>query len=228
VGVGALAGSTIMLLTIPWFLSILGGRVNIDATGKANYSRPKLTPPGNMSLTQTGVTLSNNVNIGSYIMLVTSLTYLLLQVPGLIYLNSTREEQIIGERNWALFGFFVCLFFFLGYLWYQYKISLEDSADSTQSLAREQYYRDAISSGKITLIGVMSFSFADQSTTSTAGAYQKDSTLINGKNEKTGLLGGGQKTVVSDDPQNPINKLERLLRPFFNAYDLVSIVLYCA
>lgn len=29
VGVGALAGSTIMLLTVPWFLSILGGRVNV-------------------------------------------------------------------------------------------------------------------------------------------------------------------------------------------------------
>jgi hypothetical protein len=30
--VGALAGSTIMLLTIPWFLSIVGGRVHIDPT----------------------------------------------------------------------------------------------------------------------------------------------------------------------------------------------------
>ena len=29
VGIGALAGSTIMLLTIPWFLSIVGGRVNV-------------------------------------------------------------------------------------------------------------------------------------------------------------------------------------------------------
>lgn len=29
VGVGALAGSTIMLLTIPWSLAILGGRVDM-------------------------------------------------------------------------------------------------------------------------------------------------------------------------------------------------------
>jgi hypothetical protein len=29
VGVGALVGSTVMLLTVPWFLSILGGRVTI-------------------------------------------------------------------------------------------------------------------------------------------------------------------------------------------------------
>ena len=44
VGVGALAGSSIMLLTIPWFLSILGGRVGIGANGKANY-KDKSVPP---------------------------------------------------------------------------------------------------------------------------------------------------------------------------------------
>lgn len=39
VGVGALAGSTIMLLTVPWFLSILGGRVDLDARGNAIYKQ---------------------------------------------------------------------------------------------------------------------------------------------------------------------------------------------
>ena len=34
VGIGALAGSTIMLLTIPWCLSIIGGRVDIDPRTK--------------------------------------------------------------------------------------------------------------------------------------------------------------------------------------------------
>ena len=33
-GIGALAGSTIMLLTIPWCLSIIGGRVDIDPKTK--------------------------------------------------------------------------------------------------------------------------------------------------------------------------------------------------
>jgi Ca2+/Na+ antiporter len=39
VGVGALAGSTIMLLTMPWFLAILGGRVSIY-DGKPRYGYP--------------------------------------------------------------------------------------------------------------------------------------------------------------------------------------------
>ena len=37
VGVGALAGSTVMLLTLPWFLSILGGRVDMEVPGGQMY-----------------------------------------------------------------------------------------------------------------------------------------------------------------------------------------------
>ncbi len=62
-GVGALAGSTIMLLTVPWFLSVVAGRVNIDSrTGLCVYKCPhgfsswsKLMPRNNFSLTGTGV-----------------------------------------------------------------------------------------------------------------------------------------------------------------------------
>ena len=48
VGVGALAGSTIMLLTVPWFLSIVAGRVDIvqekshSPTKYARYARSDL------------------------------------------------------------------------------------------------------------------------------------------------------------------------------------------
>ena len=46
VGVGALAGSTIMLLTVPWILCVIGGRVNLDENGVGTYkSKPKLNPP---------------------------------------------------------------------------------------------------------------------------------------------------------------------------------------
>lgn len=57
------AGSTIMLLTVPWALSILAGRVNLDSHGKGTYKRPegagehwqRLLPPGNADLFHTGV-----------------------------------------------------------------------------------------------------------------------------------------------------------------------------
>ena len=41
VGVGALAGSTIMLLTLPWFLAIYAGRVDLDEHGKGCYNAKK-------------------------------------------------------------------------------------------------------------------------------------------------------------------------------------------
>merc|ERR1719163_640115 len=37
VGVGALAGSTIMLLTLPWFIAVYAGRVPLDKSGAPDY-----------------------------------------------------------------------------------------------------------------------------------------------------------------------------------------------
>ena len=40
IGVGALSGSTILLITIPWALSIFAGRVSLNEKGEGLYSRP--------------------------------------------------------------------------------------------------------------------------------------------------------------------------------------------
>lgn len=40
IGVGALSGSTILLITIPWALSIFAGRVSLNDKGEGLYSRP--------------------------------------------------------------------------------------------------------------------------------------------------------------------------------------------
>lgn len=218
VGVGALAGSTIMLLTIPWFLSIVGGRVNIDAkTGKPRYKTPKLEPEGNFSLTGTGVAVSAPVNAGAYTILLTSVSYFLLQVPGLAYLNSTPAEQAKGERTWAIIGTVACVFFFGRYLYQQYLISNEP--DTTQQMSREEYLRKAIADKVITLAGVMTAelqSFNDNAKPrSRAGSYQADHTIEEGiaLKEKSALRGNGE---FSDEF---IQHLERILKPFFKAYD---------
>jgi hypothetical protein len=67
VGVGALAGSTIMLLTIPWFLSILGGRVDLDSQGRPNYRKsPKLAPDNLWSFQTSGIALAGSVRSGAW------------------------------------------------------------------------------------------------------------------------------------------------------------------
>ena len=64
---GALAGSTIMLLTIPWCLSVIGGRVDLDDQGRPNYRKsPKLSPENVASLSATGVAISPHVQTGGW------------------------------------------------------------------------------------------------------------------------------------------------------------------
>ncbi len=225
VGVGALAGSTIMLLTIPWFLSVMGGRVNIDGiTGKASYKTPKLTPAGNFSLWETGVSLSPAVNTCSLIMIGTSVTYMLLQVPGMMYLNSSVEEQVAGEHFYSLIGACMCLLFFVSYLYYQYKIALDDSADTIQAQTRDAYFREAIVSGKITLSGAMcSFfegdpSFLQQNAKSRTPSPGGNATTAAGKTERSILL-RSSSSHVSDASRA---RLDRLLKPFFAEYDRVG------
>ncbi|TYZ63084.1 hypothetical protein PybrP1_011772 [[Pythium] brassicae (nom. inval.)] len=101
VGVGALAGSTIMLLTIPWALSVYAGRVSLDAQGRGNYVRPKgagkawnkLSPPGSRSLFHTGVVLFDEISSNAKTMIITSLIYLAIR-NGEISLSGVLAEEV--------------------------------------------------------------------------------------------------------------------------------------
>jgi len=82
VGMGALAGSTIMLLTVPWFLSILAGRVDVvngECVYKVPKGQPKLTTPG---MTQSGVSPDSAVPISCRIMIATCISYIIIQAPA--------------------------------------------------------------------------------------------------------------------------------------------------
>lgn len=124
VGVGALAGSTIMLLTIPFALSVYGGRVDL-VQGQPNYfGKPKLTAKSGLSeeLSTTGVTLTGAVNSGGVLMMLTTLPYFMIQVPAL-FLHGPREEVAEGEHWWALSGLAVCLIGLTIYMHLQLKLS---------------------------------------------------------------------------------------------------------
>jgi len=132
VGVGALAGSTIMLLTIPWFLAIFGGRVDIKQ-GKCKYSRPKLTR-SIVSLNSTGIEFDQQVRNNAVIMLFTSLTYFVVQLPAMFVDNqqsvgtsiptSSMLKEIRKESSFVHFfslaGMLICIVEFFVYLYLQY------------------------------------------------------------------------------------------------------------
>ena len=59
VGIGALAGSTILLLTLPWGVAVIAGRVNLNPDGTPNYrGRPRLNPDA--KFTEGGVGVSGD------------------------------------------------------------------------------------------------------------------------------------------------------------------------
>jgi hypothetical protein len=107
VGVGALAGSTIMLITLPWFLSIMAGRVNLR-NGQPNYKaknrldvdalagpNPSVFAKISANLFQTGVTAKPVIQTNGKIMMLTSMVYLIIQIPAFVELGSHSGTVLI-------------------------------------------------------------------------------------------------------------------------------------
>ncbi|CAM9673057.1 unnamed protein product [Scytosiphon promiscuus] len=211
VGVGALAGSTIMLLTVPWFLATWGGRVDIDKeSGLAVYKRPsraagwsKLTPGLSpmQTLFETGVTGSPQVRKGGKLMMITSVSYLIIQGPAFFLTDETDAEISAAESWFALTGLITCTILFVGYLLYQWEMSRTDN-DQVLEDYMEEVRRDKIMKGEISLLGVMQAELS-----LAAGHHQTD--------EGYHSMDGGDLIL----PEKVMRRLEKLLRPFFDKYD---------
>mmetsp|Transcript_17170 Transcript_17170/g.32577 ORF Transcript_17170/g.32577 Transcript_17170/m.32577 type:complete len:576 (+) Transcript_17170:139-1866(+) len=224
VGVGALAGSTIMLLTIPFFLSIYGGRVNLttDATsGKqtGNYmGRPKLSPQGTVAqeFHHTGVTITQKVQTGGWVMMCTTLPYLLIQGPAWL-LHGPEETIAAGEHVWSAIGFAVCMVGLLGYLHLQLRMSTQsEDQDKRMAILKRQLKKGAVSlSGAVAAqLKQKEQNLADAA----AQEYQQSSTGGGGG------VGSTEKTSLVSSPKNypspaVAEYLKELLADAFHSYD---------
>jgi Ca2+/Na+ antiporter len=148
VGVGTLAGSTILLLTLPWAACAVMGRVDLSADGSSAQYKRGLTAAGSASwhafLTRTGIQTSNVVNPAAYIMLGTSLTYLVVQGPAWAQrqypsVDAATPDQVAtvakAVRNFALAGFVLALLLFIAYSVYSVRSSMQEEAQA--NLIRE-------------------------------------------------------------------------------------------
>jgi len=197
VGVGALAGSTIMLLTVPWFCSLLAGRVSLDENGVGAYKKKeKLTEP-KWSLLRTGTNVKPGLRISAFIMIITSISYLLIQGPAFKYSGDTDESasdvtssEINSEHWWALAGFLMSVVLFIAYLIYQVLTANKES--NKDKIAQVQH--DAVSKSLMSVSAV----FAEQ--------------LFAGEalSERSGLM-------VKKEIQA---RFDSLLREFFNRHDI--------
>lgn len=156
VGVGALAGSTIMLLTLPWFLAILGGRVDLDANGDPQYTKkPKLTPNNKFGV---GVSISANTRRNAKMMVLTCFFYLIIQVPASMY-SGPASEIAAFEHTWVLIGAIVCFAGLAGYLAIQVRIANQGHGDDGNlNLLNDKVLQarlEALQNGRMDIRGLM-------------------------------------------------------------------------
>lgn len=208
VGVGALAGSTIMLLTVPWALSVYQGRVDFDDENdmEPRYKQPKLTKS---SFTETGVALTPEVNQGAKMMMLTTLPYFLIQIPA-FFLSGDRETVSAGEKNWAMAGFVICVAFFVLYLYTQVKMS----NDTVHKMRRIAVIKDTLKKGAVSLRGALREEVINLEKKETRRRASTSSAT-----EDTPLNSGGD--IRQQPPSEEISELLKgILGEAFRAYDV--------
>ncbi|KAH8053193.1 Ca2 Cation Antiporter (CaCA)-like protein [Aureococcus anophagefferens] len=126
VGVGALAGSTVMLITIPWALAIWGGRVDADDRGRPRYGPAPRLSEGNVwnSAVSVGAAGAPAVRTMARWMALTALPYVIIEVGALLAAARLGDDVAalsLAESGWALTALVCALLGFLAYLRTQYR-----------------------------------------------------------------------------------------------------------
>jgi Ca2+/Na+ antiporter len=132
VGMGTLAGSSIMLLTLPWFASVLGGKVPL-LNKRLIYKKAVATE-------RMGVSIEETTKKTSHFMLATSCIYIIIQ-----YLN-------VNSRNFEVIPILLCSVCLISYLSYQWISSQETETVVREIISESQVL--AIRSGTISFRGL--------------------------------------------------------------------------
>jgi len=156
VGIGALAGSTVMLLTVPWVLCLVAGRVNMQSDGRLNYIKPtgasaewrKLDPPSKFF--GTACQVSPAIAYTAKIMILTLVSFFIVQIPAVVKHCAATSEKDKCESPpvAALVGAIVAILLFCFYLWDQARLA---KSDETKQHKIDALRQEAIASALINL-----------------------------------------------------------------------------
>lgn len=136
IGMGTLAGSTIMLLTLPWFASLFVARCDIVNGEAVDLQAAPFT---RASWREQGVSVDKSVPMTAIIMLVTGLSYVIVQGPAFAWATQLFPAESLHniERGFALTGFITSALMFLAYSIYMVRSTREQSKRT--ELARQKY-----------------------------------------------------------------------------------------
>ncbi|KAK8828803.1 hypothetical protein WA577_000282, partial [Blastocystis sp. JDR] len=165
IGIGALAGSTILLITIPWALSIIAGRVSLNEKGEGNYTRrpgvkkeefKKLADKDKNSLTQSGIVVEPIVRKNIFFLIFSLLPYFFIQIPAFFSGCATGGGEKCDAHIiiWIAGGCFVYAMIVM--VWYfitQYKHSKENIVSQEKI---DEEIKKSIRNGLVTISAVIS------------------------------------------------------------------------
>ena len=248
IGVGALAGSTIMLLTIPWGAAIFAGRVAVGPDGNAKYkvaAKRAVTAKDAVAaklgsthgagvgaaLCGTGVTPGATIRTNAFLMLATSLVYLVIQGPALQYAEdnpSTEAEkwaldQEIHKKQqwWALVGLILAVGAFGAYLYIM--VQQASQAEVNQHLIDNAIIKNIKSGSPITLSGVLAPLIEAGRSGRDNKVHVSTSCSSNSEPLTAGQQGSGRHGSISLQAEllSPKDResLATVLAPFFGKYD---------
>jgi Ca2+/Na+ antiporter len=216
VGVGALAGSTIMLLTIPWFLSLWAGRVDlVDGTADLVYKRSAKTRLTNgMSLTKTGVSVKPIIRKNAYMMLATGFPcYLIVQIPAFIdgaQKGHTNPNLAHLEHPFAIAGFVMTIVLFCYYLYFQ---AHNEDTDAVFDQILKRWLN-----GEIKLKGSLSAILCEQ----LAGLRALKAEQIQARKGSANHQGLAQRLIneqLEKSRAEDMKRLRTLIKPVYRRYD---------
>jgi len=139
-GIGVLAGSTVMLLTFPWFVAIIWGRVPLKEGSECQPPQSGPEPCYGLAdretyadrngMNNSGIGLGKSIKKNAVIMLVTTSLYFIIQIPA--WSEDTSENPVLTqakhEKMMCAIGMGASVVFFVGYLIICYRDSKEDTA----------------------------------------------------------------------------------------------------
>ena len=125
VGMGTLAGSTILLLTVAWSVSLLLGRVDLVKEGKRTVGIDNRCT--GFSLYKQGVEISMLVTVVAIVMMLTALPYFIVQGADWYFgPTKTHAKQQPGYVKYAaLATMIICAILFVSYLFIQLFLSIK-------------------------------------------------------------------------------------------------------
>jgi len=216
VGVGTLAGSTIMLLTVPFFCCCYFGRVDI-VNDVAQYTRPRDAPTSWCKLTSTGssadkgIAMKSAVAEGSKFMLLSMLSYFVIFFPSL-YMEMTEADKRKQAKTENLFALIGCITCAVAFFWYLY-IQFRGAEEGDNIVIEINVITEAIKRGEITLRGAMADIY---------NIGQKEiSFRAPGKGElEKPLLHQESLLATAEQNKRGIRRMIKILSPFFQMYDI--------